>query len=124
MILHTTGRVGAVHIPVAVMFDTDAPDVFTFLFTAKPPVWTIGRDLIADGLMNQVGELDVRVWPSPETDEVAIMLDTPDGRAIIRLEWDPVAAFVRHTYDAVPRGAEYKNVDWNAFPRPVIGGTS
>lgn len=128
MILHTTGRIQTAEFPVAVLFDPARADVLIFEFHTRPrgADWHIGRDLLAAGLMSKAGEKvgDVRIWPSPDTDEVAIELDSPTGRAIIRLPWDPVAAFVRRTYDAVPRGHEYDDLDWNAFPRPVIGGAA
>lgn len=117
MKLTTTARIGTAEFPVVAWFEDARPDVIGFDFYATVFVeWDIGRDLLAAGLMSRTGERDVQVWPDPDTDEVAIKLTSPTGCAVIRIAWDAVAGFVRHTYDAVPRGAEYDAVDWDAFP--------
>lgn len=114
MKLTTTGRVQRTEFPVVAWFDETRADVLTFEFHASPrgTDWNIGRDLLAAGLMVPTGEMDVRIWPDADTDEVAIELETPSGHAIIRLPRDPVASFVRYTYERVPRGTEYDEIDW------------
>lgn len=110
MRLTTTGRVQRTEFRVKVHFDKTRADILTFEF--PDAYWAIGRDLIAAGLMAPTGEMDVRIWPDADTDEVAIELETPSGHAIIRLPRDPVASFVRYTYERVPRGTEYDGLDW------------
>lgn len=113
MRLTTTGRVQRTEFRVKVHFDKTRADVLTFDFRADAgATWNIGRDLLAAGLMVPTGEMDVRIWPDADTDEVAIELDSPSGHAIIRLPWDPVASFVHYTYERVPRGTEYDEIDW------------
>lgn len=114
MKLTLTGRVQCAEFPVVVWFDEPRADVLTFEFHTRPrgADWAIGRDLLTDGLTKRAGEMDVRIWPCPATDEVAIGLDSPSGRAIIRLPWHPLATFVRATYDRVPQGTEYDSLDW------------
>lgn len=126
MKLTVTGRILAATFSVTVWFDEARADILTFEFHTRPrgADWAIGRDLLTDGLMTPAGEMDVRIWPSPATDEVAIELDPPSERAIIRLPWHPLASFVRTTYDRVPQGTEYDGLDWDAFLRPTIGGAA
>lgn len=112
MNLTTTGRIGGSKFPVGVRFDDREPDVLLFTFLPRTPGWVIGRDLLAAGLMAEAGELDVVVRPEPDTDEVALVLGTEAGKVIIRLPWDPIAAFVRRAYEHVPRGCEYDGLDW------------
>lgn len=122
MILHTRGRIQCAEFPVTVVFDETQADILTFEF--DDAVWGIGRDLLAAGLMSKAGEMDVRIWPAPDTNEVAIELAPPGKCTIVRLDWDPIATFVRMTYGVVPRGTEYAGIEWNAFPRPVIDGAA
>jgi len=115
MKLTTTGRVQCAEFPTVVHFDPARADILVFEFHTTPrgADWAIGRDLLADGLTKPAGEMDVRIWPSPETDEVAVELESPSGHAIIRLPWQALAGFVRRTYDAVPNGTEYDGLDWD-----------
>lgn len=114
MKLTTTGRIQAATFPVHVWFDERHADVLTFRFVTRPrgADWDIGRDLLSAGLMERTGEMDVHVWPYPDTDEVAIKLCPPGKSTTIRLPWDPIAEFVRRAYEHVPRGDEYKGLDW------------
>lgn len=123
MILDTRARLGSYAFAVTVHYDQiDAPDLIEFRFHTRRPVrWLIGRDLLANGLMEAVGDGDLRIQPSPDTDEVAIRVRTPEGVAVIRLPWNPIAGFVRATCDRVPRGTEYDGLDWNRL-LPAAGG--
>jgi hypothetical protein len=114
MKLTVIGRILAATFPVVAWFDETRADILTFEFHTQPrgADWPIGRDLITDGLTKPAGEMDIRMWPCPETDEVAIELCSPFGRAIIRLPWHPLATFIRATYDRVPAGTEYDGLDW------------
>ncbi|MEA5366053.1 SsgA family sporulation/cell division regulator [Amycolatopsis sp., V23-08] len=124
MIIATKARIGGYQFDANLSYDVTRPDVITVLFLTRTPVmWILGRDLLADGLMNPAGEGDVRIAPSPATDEVAVEIRTRHGRAFVRLLWDPVAGFVRATYGRVPRGTEYANVDWDQL-LPAAGGGS
>lgn len=125
MRIELTGRVLSATFPVIVHFDPARADILTFEFHTRPrgADWAIGRDLLTDGLMRPAGEMDVRIWPSPGTDEVAIELDSPSGCAIIRLPWHPLASFVRASYDRVPQGTEYDGLDWDQL-LTAAGGAS
>lgn len=125
MIMDTKARLGGCVLPVLLGFDqVTAPDVISFEFSTRNRVrWLIGRDLLTDGLMRDVGDGDLRIGPSPATDEVAFRYDLRGGRAIIRFPWNPVAGFVRATYDKVPRGTEYDGLDWDQL-LPTAGGAS
>jgi hypothetical protein len=124
MILDTHARVGGYKFHTTLAYDTNTPDIIEFRFNTRTPVrWLIGRDLLADGLMRLNGDGNIQIEPSPATDEVAIHVCTPASRAIIRLPWDPVAGFVRASYDRVARGAEYVDVDWDQL-LPTAGGAS
>ncbi|MGL4173470.1 MAG: SsgA family sporulation/cell division regulator [Actinomycetota bacterium] len=75
--------------------------------------WVLGRDLLADGLLVERGEGDVRVWPAVEDDQQMVMLElsSPDGRAVLAASAGELEAFLARTYDVVPLGYEGDHID-------------
>ena len=69
---------------------------------------SFARDLLVAGLDEATGIGDVRAWPwaSARGDVVALALSSPDGNALFRCPAACFVRFLRHTYAAVPRGAE------------------
>lgn len=110
-------------VDVKLEYTKQVADVVDFHFGTEPPItWSIGRDLLEDGLVMRAGWGNIRVSPSAEG--LGIYLNSPRGEAYLVFERDHVAAFLAQTYRLVPRGHEYDGLDWNAFPRPVIGGAA
>ncbi|WP_190824813.1 SsgA family sporulation/cell division regulator [Saccharopolyspora pogona] len=76
--------------------------------------WVIARDLLADGLVAEAGEGDVRIRPRlDEPTLVMIALSSPSGQATFEVNADQLADFLNDTYDAVAPGDEHRwmNVD-------------
>lgn len=69
--------------------------------------WVFARDLLADGLLADAGEGDVRIRPSvddPET--IVIELNSPSGHAMFEASAHELAMFMDRTYDVVLPGNE------------------
>ncbi|MEU9100977.1 SsgA family sporulation/cell division regulator [Streptomyces sp. NPDC048361] len=114
---------GAERVPVVTQLTYEADDPFAVglrfeLQEDIAVVWTIERDLLAQGLHRAMGDGDVRVAPR-----------TVDGRREARIElagcgldgawgcavfsaWEPaVRHFLEKTYEIVPPGREQVDVD-------------
>jgi len=101
---------GAAPSPVATDLEYGSADpyaVTAVLHAGTGPVrWTFGRDLLADGLIATAGEGDVAVAPAADPSLVVIVLNSPDGAAVLEAPAQEVAAFLDRTYQAVPAGEE------------------
>ncbi len=99
----------------------------TFRAADESISWVLGRDLLSAGLVAEVGEGDVRVWPAgwgshdavaPDEDGgpalVMIELSSPDGRATLAVGADDLQAFLARTFEVVPQGAEADYLDLDA----------
>ncbi|SDZ49581.1 Streptomyces sporulation and cell division protein, SsgA [Saccharopolyspora shandongensis] len=76
--------------------------------------WVIARDLLADGLVAEAGEGDVRIGPRLDRPGlVVIALSAPSGQATFEVNADQLVDFLNDTYDAVAPGDEHRwmNVD-------------
>ncbi|MFJ3660076.1 SsgA family sporulation/cell division regulator [Streptomyces sp. NPDC090119] len=85
--------------------------------TGQTVEWIIGRDLLAAGLAEPVGEGDVRIWPARRTagKAVRIRLSSPTGTALFEAPTEEIAAFLRATEAVVPTGTESRHVDTDAL---------
>lgn len=72
--------------------------------------WVFARDLLADGLIQQTGEGDVVISPA-SADEVQLLVRSPNGRAVVRLDTDFVEEFLHTSRLVVPRGQEHRFFD-------------
>ncbi|MGI8308962.1 SsgA family sporulation/cell division regulator [Saccharopolyspora hattusasensis] len=71
--------------------------------------WVIARDLLADGLIAEAGEGDVRIRSRlDEPTLVMIALSSPSGQATFEVNADQLADFLNDTYDAVAPGDEHR----------------
>jgi Streptomyces sporulation and cell division protein, SsgA len=84
--------------------------------------WTFARDLLAAGLDEPAGHGDVRLWPTPEPDVVALALSSPDGNALFEVPRDALLRFLRRSCVVVPRGREADHLDVDATGRPAAAG--
>ncbi|MER5664621.1 SsgA family sporulation/cell division regulator [Streptomyces mirabilis] len=84
--------------------------------------WIIGRDLLADGLEGPAGEGDIRVWPAEELDvsDLYILLNPPDGTALLKAPAREIKTFLQETEAVVPRGAEPGRIDSDALLAHLI----
>jgi hypothetical protein len=78
-------------------------------------VWVFARDLLADGLSEPSGDGDVRVAPmAHDPGRVELVLNSPSGHATFTTCAATLAEFLERTYEAVPPGAEYSWLDFDA----------
>ncbi|MGW3473013.1 SsgA family sporulation/cell division regulator, partial [Saccharopolyspora sp. NPDC000995] len=67
------------------------------------------RDLLADGLVAEAGEGDVRIRPRLDSSGlVMIELSSPSGQATFEVDADQLVEFLNDTYDAVAPGDEHR----------------
>ncbi|MFF4347066.1 SsgA family sporulation/cell division regulator [Streptomyces sp. NPDC001530] len=95
---------------------------FTVVGSDETVEWIIGRDLLADGLEGPAGEGDIRVWPAEEHDvsDLYILLNPPDGTALLKAPAREIKTFLQETEAAVPRGAEPGHIDLDAWLTQLI----
>jgi hypothetical protein len=99
--------------PVATELTYDSSDPFAvtvaFQTTEDPIVWTFARELLAQGLLEPMGDGDVHVWPTLDDDGVAIVtveLCSPDGDALVEVRSSDADAFVNRMHAVVAPGQE------------------
>ncbi|MEV6605720.1 SsgA family sporulation/cell division regulator [Kutzneria sp. NPDC051319] len=99
-----------VRVEVELSYDTRDPYAVTAAFRCGPSgtvEWCFSRDLLADGLLTEVGEGDVRVGPADDHIElVSLVVSSPAGMAMFEAYAEDLAEFLDHTYDLVPPGVE------------------
>lgn len=106
----------------------DDPFAVSIIFPAEEPadavVWTFDRGLVRDGLLSEVGEGDVRLWPAPDRDNtIYIELTAPGGRALLAAPASALLAFLDATTATVPFGAESEFLDLDAELEALLGLT-
>ncbi|HEX7659971.1 MAG TPA: SsgA family sporulation/cell division regulator [Pseudonocardiaceae bacterium] len=108
-------RCPAVPVRVELRYDTRDPYAVVAAFrTGKAGwvEWVFARDLLADGLIADAGEGDVRIRPSADDPEVIIVeLSSPSGHAVFEASAQEFADFLDRTYDVVLPGSEHLWVD-------------
>ncbi|MGW3470426.1 SsgA family sporulation/cell division regulator [Saccharopolyspora sp. NPDC000995] len=76
--------------------------------------WVIARELLADGLVAEAGEGDVRIGPRLGFPGLLVIaLSSPWGQATFEVNADQLVEFLNDTYDVVAPGDEHRwmNVD-------------
>lgn len=108
-----------------VSYDSTDPLVVTMVFdvaSERPVSWIVSRDLLAGGLVDHVGEGDVRLWPVHDHEgglsTVRVRLGSVHT-ALIEFAAEPVVTWLAGTYEMVPRGTELDGVDWDELVQPV-----
>jgi hypothetical protein len=98
--------------PVSVELRYDASDPFAVVmdFHAdddEQVEWTFARDLLAEGLISDVGLGDVRISPAQGgRRSILIELMAPGGRAVFEASASDVARFLERTHELVMPGEE------------------
>ncbi|MFD9484517.1 SsgA family sporulation/cell division regulator [Streptomyces sp. NPDC059991] len=99
-------------------YDSDDPLAVSVDFVCgngTHTTWTMGRDLVAEGLTSRrpVGMGDVRVWYCGDGG-LRIRLDSDEGSADLLAGLEDVAEFLSRTYQLVPEGSELDGYDVDA----------
>ncbi len=116
-------------IAATMAYDATDPYAVTISFHVGPGLgaegtvsWTIGRQLLRDGLAGLVGDADVQVWPGDELTEVGhaaklvmyLSLSSALGSALFRMTRRDIASFLHRTDCLVPPGTESGHLDLDA----------
>ncbi len=108
--LHLSAPVGTLPLPTRLCYRSNDPYAVEAVFTQEDMVvsWTFARDLLTDGMQEQAGDGDVRVWPSAsDAARIFIELSPPAGTALVSLPRSYVQDFLSQTTNIVPIGAEH-----------------
>jgi len=110
-------RTAAVPVQVALRYDTRDPYAIVAAFRtgrAGWVEWVFSRDLLADGLIADAGDGDVRIRPGSRDPEIIVVeLNSPSGHAVFEASAQRLAEFLDASYDIVLPGNEtlWMNVD-------------
>ncbi|HEV2779223.1 MAG TPA: SsgA family sporulation/cell division regulator [Actinophytocola sp.] len=108
-------RTPAVPVKVELRYDTRDPYAVVAAFRtgrAGWVEWVYARDLLADGLIAEAGDGDVRIRPAVDDPEVVVIeLSSPSGHAVFEASAQELADFLDRTYDVVVPGNEHLWVD-------------
>ncbi len=110
-------RTAGVAVQVELRYDTRDPFAVVAAFRtgrAGWVEWVFSRDLLADGLLADAGDGDVRIHPAAQDPEVVVIeLSSPSGHAVFEGGAQRLAEFLDTTYDVVLPGHEglWMNVD-------------
>lgn len=72
--------------------------------------WTVGRDLVADGLAVPTGSGDLSFWPD-RRGVLGMRLSGPDGWALFEMHTKAIREFLADTYKLCARGREVVDFD-------------
>lgn len=103
-------------VPVAATLSYTAADPYAIradfhVGLDEPVRWVFARDLLRDGIEAPAGQGDVRIWPSPGGEVLAIEVASPFGQARFETPAADVAGFLCGTEHLVPEGAEILDFD-------------
>lgn len=110
-------RTPAVPVQVALRYDTRDPYAIVAAFRtgrAGWVEWVFSRDLLADGLIADAGDGDVRIRPGAGDPEIVVVeLNSPSGHAVFEASAQRLAEFLDASYDIILPGNEtlWMNVD-------------
>jgi hypothetical protein len=108
----------SVPVEVELRYDTRDPYAVTAAFRSGPSGWVewcFARDLLADGLIGDAGEGDIRIRPSDsDVEMVVVELHSPSGQAVFEAPAEDLAEFLDETYEVVMPGNEHLWVDIDA----------
>ncbi|MEU6269741.1 MULTISPECIES: SsgA family sporulation/cell division regulator [Saccharopolyspora] len=97
---------------VELRYETRDPYAVAVIFNAGQSHqvrWEVARDLLADGLVADSGEGDMRIGPCPDKPELLLItLRSPSGQATFETPAEKLAQFLNDTYDIVEPGDEHR----------------
>ncbi|MEK2475627.1 MULTISPECIES: SsgA family sporulation/cell division regulator [Streptomyces] len=117
-------------IPVAGRFSyrSDRPYEVEVAFISRGETvatWLFARDLLIDGLHDEVGHGDVRVWPTHRAGgahRVHIELATDDSVCELAVRTTELTAWLEQTTAIVPPGHEGRHLDIDAHLARLLAG--
>ncbi|AHI00995.1 hypothetical protein KALB_7637 [Kutzneria albida DSM 43870] len=107
-------------VPLEVEMSYDTTDPYAVVASFRPGrddcvEWAFSRDLLADGLIGDAGDGDIRIRPSvSDVEMVVIELRSPSGQALFEAPAEALADFLDETYEVVMPGNENLWVDIDA----------
>ncbi|MGW3853247.1 SsgA family sporulation/cell division regulator, partial [Streptomyces fagopyri] len=100
-------------------FDQKSPLVVAVEFLAEDVrvTWSIGRDVLRQGLVSMSGTGDVQVRPTHLGERTAawLRLTAGDVTALFALPVAPLEEWLERTYQVVPAGDEMNGASWDVF---------
>lgn len=123
-----SGVGGVLPLDAVLVYDAADPLAVSALFDTgaeKPVRWTFARDLLHDGLHRRVGEGDLVVWPSVDSEgepAVNLRLCSPDGDALLEAPAAVIEDFLSMTTALVPFGQEADLLDVDAALQAILDG--
>ncbi|GAA3482215.1 SsgA family sporulation/cell division regulator [Streptomyces yanii] len=117
-----------VTVSACLRYGSDDPYAVTFAFhtgSEAPVTWTFARDLLADGILRQTGDGDIRLWPSGTGHHMVLnlALSSPAGHARLAAPLRVVTDWLTRTYRLVPAGQETEGLDVEAELCRMLHGT-
>jgi hypothetical protein len=104
-------RTSTVPVQVELRYDTRDPYAAVAAFRtgrAGWVEWCFARDLLADGLVTESGDGDVRIRPATDDPEIVVVeLTSPSGHATFEAAAEDLVDFLDRTYDVVVPGNEH-----------------
>jgi Streptomyces sporulation and cell division protein, SsgA len=107
-------------VPLEVEMRYDTTDPYAVAASFQPGrddcvEWAFARDLLADGLIGNAGDGDIRIRPSVnDVEMVVVELRSPSGEALFEAPAEDLADFLDETYGIVMPGDEHLWVDIDA----------
>lgn len=113
--VETVGPQGPVPTEAELRYDPSDPYAVAIAFEQLDDevVWVFGRDLLMRGVSAPAGEGEVRVFPSIDDDEravIGLLLLSPSGQALAKLPSREVLDFLARTTRAVWPGTESEHL--------------
>lgn len=103
-------------IPATLHYDRRDPFAVRMTFPAPATLegvevcWTFSRELLTDGLRENVGQGDVRVRPYGY-DRTVVEFHAPEGTAVVHVRTGEIRRFLEATSELVPVGLEHLQLD-------------
>lgn len=115
-------------IPVHTRFSYYRSDPWAVTFSFRTGAhgfvdWTMGRQLLADGLLTDVGAGDVRIGPVPGEHRTSMCVESPSGKALFHFDSDELHELLALTTALVPWGHEHDHVDLDTEIRALLAAT-
>ncbi|MGW8889397.1 SsgA family sporulation/cell division regulator [Streptomyces sp. NPDC055749] len=85
--------------------------------------WSFSRDLLLGGMRGSVGDGEVAIWPSEETEAgsaLFLQLGPQECHALLAVRRSTVSHWLSHTLMTVPVGREMAEVDWDEERRQLF----
>jgi hypothetical protein len=83
--------------------------------------WVFARELLIDGLVEQVGEGDLTVEPGDVEDTLILTVHSPSGSATFELDRGDTQDFLAATLELVPSGTESTHFDIDRLLAELTG---